>query len=307
MKIGDLELIPLNDGYMAASVRFSKPLPPRATSDPHCAMFRDDGMLMCQIGAFLVRSDERVLLIDAGAGPTHVCRATKSRAAELGALLREQGEPEDQIPLTMAKFARVELETGTLPTCLARAGIRREEVTDVVFTHLHFDHIGWASENGRPYFPNATYRAPWRDLQHFNGATHHERLVTAMFGSTPVPETLAPVRDRLEPWDADTTIASGVSVRVVPGHTPGNSIVILQSRDQRAMLLGDVVHCPLELMEDDFNLLSDFDQALADRAREAVARELEGTDTVISASHFPEAHFGRLLAGKGLREWLTVR
>lgn len=305
MKIGDMSLTPLSDGYMAASVRFSKPVPSFAPSDPHCAMFRNDGMFVCRIGAFLVRSGDRTLLIDAGAGPSHDA-AFDSRAAKVSALLREYGEPEDQIPETMARFARMQLKTGTLPADLARAGMRPEDITDVVFTHLHFDHIGWATENGRPYFPNATYRLPRPDLEHFTGATPHEELVTALFDSAPIPDTLAPVLDRLEPWDADTSIAPGVSVRLVPGHTPGNSIVILHSRDQRAMLLGDVVHCPLELMDDDFNLLGDFDQTLADQVRLRVARELENSNTLISASHFPDAHFGRLLIGRGTREWVPA-
>jgi glyoxylase-like metal-dependent hydrolase (beta-lactamase superfamily II) len=305
MKIGDMSLTPFSDGYMAAGVRFSKPVPAFAPSDPHCAMFRNDGMFVCRIGVFVVRSGGRTLLIDAGAGPSSDS-AFDGRAAKVGAVLREHGESEEQIPQTLAKFALVELKTGTLPADLARAGIRPEEITDVVFTHLHFDHIGWATENGRPCFPNATYRAPRPDLEHFTGATPHEQLVTALFDSTPIPEILAPVLNRLEPWDADTTIAPGVSVRLVPGHTPGNSIVILHSRDQRAMLLGDVVHCPLELMEDDFNLLGDFDQALADQVRVKVAREIENTDTLISASHFPEAQFGRLLIGQGAREWVPA-
>jgi glyoxylase-like metal-dependent hydrolase (beta-lactamase superfamily II) len=305
MRIGDLSLTALSDGYMAAGVRFSKEVPAFAPSDPHCAMFRDDGMFVCRIGAFLVRTSDRTVLIDAGAGRARSGSAA-SRTGQIAALLREKGEAEAQIPRTLAKLARMELETGTLPVDLARAGVRPEDVTDVVFTHLHFDHIGWATENGRPYFPNATYRAPRPDLEHFTGMTPHERLVIALFNSTPVPDILAPIADRLEPWDADTTLAPGISVRLVPGHTPGNSIVILHSREQRAMLLGDVVHCPLELMDDDFNLLGDFDQALADRVRVQVARELEGTRTVVSASHFPDAQFGRLLLGQGSREWIPV-
>jgi hypothetical protein len=69
------------------------------------------------------------------------------------------------------------------------------------------------------------------------------------------------------------------------------------------MLLGDIIHCPLELMDDDFNLLVDHDQALADSVREAYARELEGSDVPVAASHFPGLRFGRLLPGEGTRRW----
>ena len=41
--------------------------------------------------------------------------------------------------------------------------------------------------------------------------------------------------------------ALGVDVRLAPGHTPGSSIVALSDGAARAMLLGVMVHCPLEL------------------------------------------------------------
>jgi hypothetical protein len=79
--------------------------------------------------------------------------------------------------------------------------------------------------------------------------------------------------------------------------------VVISDGDARALLLGDIVHCPLELMDDDFNLLVDHDQELANRVREAYARELEGTDTVAAAAHFPGLRFGRLLPGEATRRW----
>jgi hypothetical protein len=69
------------------------------------------------------------------------------------------------------------------------------------------------------------------------------------------------------------------------------------------MLLGDIVHCPLELMDDDFNLLADHDQKLANRVREAYARELEGANIPVAAAHFPGLRFGRLLPGQGMRRF----
>ncbi|MBV9254592.1 MAG: MBL fold metallo-hydrolase, partial [Actinobacteria bacterium] len=81
--------------------------------------------------------------------------------------------------------------------------------------------------------------------------------------------------------------------------------VVLSSGDQRAMLLGDVVHCPIELLEDEWAGLGDVDPALAKRTRNALARELEGTDVPAAAAHFPGLQFGRLLAGEGRRRWIV--
>jgi hypothetical protein len=80
-------------------------------------------------------------------------------------------------------------------------------------------------------------------------------------------------------------------------------VIVLADGSDRALLLGDLIHCPLELMDDDFNLLVDHDQEMANRVREAYARELEGTNVVASAAHFPGLRFGRLLPGEATRRW----
>ena len=63
-----------------------------------------------------------------------------------------------------------------------------------------------------------------------------------------------------------------------PGHTPGSTIIVMSSGADRAMLLGDVVHCPIELLDDEWAGMGDVDPALARRTRVALARELEGSD-----------------------------
>jgi glyoxylase-like metal-dependent hydrolase (beta-lactamase superfamily II) len=227
---------------------------------PHRRFVDDDGELELALGAFLVRTGDRVVLVDAGAG--HVDNP-KYRA---GALLRS----------------------------LAELGAEPADVTDVVFTHLHFDHVGWATRKGEIVFPRATYRCHAADWHHFV--------------SGPAPEAgsvrkLSPLADRLEFFDTDTTVAPGIDVRHAPGHTPGSAIVVVSSGDERAILLGDVVHCPLEMLEDDWEFVFDVDPALASRTREALARELEGTDVPVAAAHFPGMRFGRLLPGQGRRGW----
>jgi glyoxylase-like metal-dependent hydrolase (beta-lactamase superfamily II) len=115
---------------------------------------------------------------------------------------------------------------------------------------------------------------------------------------------MAPILDRLETWDADGPILPGVDVRIASGHTPGSSVVVLSDGAERAMLLGDMIHCPLELMDDDFDLLVDMDQEAAIRVREIYARELEGGAIPAAGSHFPGLQFGRLLPGEGVRRWV---
>jgi hypothetical protein len=65
-----------------------------------------------------------------------------------------------------------------------------------------------------------------------------------------------------------------------------------------------VVHCAAELLSDDWEAVFDVDRELGRRSREALARELEGTDIRAAGAHFPGLQFGRLLAADGRRRWV---
>ena len=82
-------------------------------------------------------------------------------------------------------------------------------------------------------------------------------------------ETLA-AAGRLDPLDGDMlAITPGLTARHLPGHTLGHYGLVVSSGDDRAVLFGDAVECPLQLEEPDFYALSDVDPSLAARTREA--------------------------------------
>jgi glyoxylase-like metal-dependent hydrolase (beta-lactamase superfamily II) len=183
---------------------------------------------------------------------------------------------------------------GRLLTSLAQVGIQPDGVTDVLLTHLHFDHVGWVTQKGAIVFPSATYRCHREDWQHFVAGPDAEAGAI---------RKLSPLEPRLEPFAGECTIAPGIDVRTAPGHTPGSTIVVISSGPARAMLIGDVVHCPIELTEPDWEMAFDVDPQLASRTREALARELEDGEVPAAAAHFPGLQFGRLLSDEGGRKW----
>ena len=312
MKIGDIEVLPVRDGQMV----FAEPpgFPPKDSPEfaPHRNYITDDGLWLMDVGAFIVRSGKRVLLIDAGAGPGNMERfgprpftGVEDADPALLAYQRSKGLEGEALVRSLKMMSHTEIRHGLLGENLAKLGIAPEEVTDVVLSHLHFDHIGWTSKDGKPYFPNATYRCERRDIEFFLGAqAHDETFYRLVWNAMPAPERLRPVLDRLEPWDGDAVIAPGVNAMFAPGHTPGSCVIVLSSKSQRAMILGDTVHCPLELMDPEFSLMADMDQALADRTRVAIRREMEGGNVAVAAPHFPGLQFGRLLPGQGKMGWM---
>ena len=270
MLIGTIRIDPVSDGSLLAppTLLFNKP----AEEDwaPHQQFLDENGQLVFEMGGFLIRDGVRTVLVDVGIGP--------------------HSDP---------------TRTGSFMKSLEALGVAPVDVTDVALTHLHFDHVGWASDGEQPLFPNATYRCHQADWDFFLGPEpFDDSLGVQLMGGQQAIEVLPVLTDRVETWSDDGTILPGIDVRSTPGHTPGSTVLTVSSGHERAILLGDVVHCPAELLEDDWEMISDVDRALAQRTRVALAREFEGTDIPMAATHFPGLRFGRLLRGTGLRQWV---
>jgi glyoxylase-like metal-dependent hydrolase (beta-lactamase superfamily II) len=274
VRIGEYESLPVLDGEMRVSPTQAYRATTEADWAPHRDLLDAGGMLPLALGGFLVRGGAagRLALIDVGLGHHEMFGSRPG---------------------------------GKLLESLAGYGVEPADVTDVLFSHLHFDHIGWASDAGGAIFPNAVYRCDQRDWD-FWMESPPDSFTGAAARMAPLQrELLEPVRDRFVLWSADGPLLPGVDVLHTPGHTPGSAVVVVSSGTDRALLLGDAVHCPIELIESEWGGLGDVDPDLAKRTRIALAREIEGTDVPVAAAHFPGLQFGRLLSAEGRRRWVV--
>ena len=162
------------------------------------------------------------------------------------------------------------------------------DVTDVIFTHLHFDHVGWATSKGEVVFRNATYRVHEADWAYF---------VESPGAAPGAVRKLSPVKAQLETFATQCVLAPGLEARPAPGHTPGSTIYILSSGTHRALLLGDVAHCTVELTEPGWEFVFDVDRAAAKVVREQITAELLDSQDPAAGAHFPDPQFGRLVRG----------
>ncbi|UAJ81116.1 MBL fold metallo-hydrolase [Leifsonia sp. ZF2019] len=262
MNIGDFEIQAITDGSgteQAAEIisRFSDAEAWRG----HPEEFGHDGRWTFPVGGFLIRGGGRLILVDAGVGP-----------------LDEGG-----------------YTGGGLPQSLRANGVEPAQVTDVLFTHLHFDHVGWASVEGRAAFPRATYRAHRADWERFvDGPDADER----------VRRVLLPVAERFELFEGDLDVVPGVVARWTPGHTPGSVVVVVASRGERAVLLGDTVHSVVQLAEDDWTVVWDDDPVAASLMRNTLADEAAERGDLVVAAHFPAQAFGRVVSSGGRRRFV---
>ncbi|GAA4692562.1 Glyoxylase, beta-lactamase superfamily II [Promicromonospora umidemergens] len=141
---------------------------------------------------------------------------------------------------------------------LARAGVRPEDVDLVINTHLHVDHVGWNTylddRDWVPTFPNATYLMPRRDFDFWNPAGGHEPNL-GRGNQNVFEDSVAPVHAAGQAllWDDSHQIDANLRLDLAPGHTPGSSVVTLESGTDRALLVGDLLHTPLQIVEPDTN------------------------------------------------------
>jgi glyoxylase-like metal-dependent hydrolase (beta-lactamase superfamily II) len=265
MKIGNVDVLPVIDGTARLPIEHAVSGPAGVQWNCGHQPLDSRGRIRMDIGSFALRLGDRTVLVDLGVGPEPIHDA---------------------------------FITGGLLANLNRAGIEAEDVTDVVFTHLHIDHVGWATTRGKVTFPRATYRVHAADWEHFMLGPAADSVQDAM-----TRDILAPIVDQLETFDEETELIPGLRARPAPGHTPGSTIFVVGDSGQRALLLGDVAHTVAELTSAEWEGVADVDTAAANAMRRRIADELESTGVPFAPAHFPELAFGRLVTVDGIRRF----
>ncbi len=226
------------------------------------------GKLSLAFNCYLVRSPTSVTLIDCGIG------AGKDRRLYPDYHMRPGGFLEE----------------------LARAGVAPEEVDRVILTHLHPDHVGWAtvldSFGWVPTFPNAEYVMQEREYRRLSTRARHASdgwLVEAFLDSIqPVFEA-----NQARLVNGSVEIARDVGLIDTPGHSPSHSIVRIESGSRTAFAIGDLLHHPLQLLDPGLSSAYDEDPRLAAETRRLWLGRIADAQAIVLPAHFPPQ---RLLA-----------
>jgi glyoxylase-like metal-dependent hydrolase (beta-lactamase superfamily II) len=227
-------------------------------------LFITSGMLPMSAGALLVEREGMTLLIDAGVGPTPT------------------------------EFPIADIDCGAMIDVLETSGHRPEDIDVIAFTHLHFDHAGWAYANGDKTFPNARYVVAAKEWAPYASGTHRTDSTTPM----QVIQKMASDDRELVLIDDGDEIGPGVHAVVMPGHSPGHtSYVITSQTGQRLVALGDAFHMPAQLAHPEWLSIADPDSAGITNARRRLLAELAEPDTLGFGFHFGDQAFGRTTTG----------
>jgi len=273
MTLGDFEITALSDGTVDLPV--DKLLHQKADkTNKALARAFVKAPLETSVNAYLINTGSKLVLVDTGAaglfGPT----------------------------------------LGKLAANLQAAGYQPAQVDEIYITHLHPDHAGGLTADGKMAFPNATVRMEKHDADFWLSKVNMEKAPAAQKGYFQnAIGALAPYADvnRMQTFEGNAELAPGIKAVAAFGHTPGHSIYMVESRGQKLALVGDIVHVQAVQFDDPAVTIDfDSDSKAAAVQRKATFAEAAKQGYLIAAAHLPFPGIGRLRATGNTYQFVPV-
>jgi glyoxylase-like metal-dependent hydrolase (beta-lactamase superfamily II) len=277
LRVGEIDVLVISDGVVTPPAESMATNADPAVRDAWLDnLFLSHDAFDWALNAVVVRSGGQTILIDSGLG------------------------------VEVPDFRRA----GNLVHRLKAAGIDLSSVTDVVLTHLHFDHVGGLLVDGvkdrlRP------------DLRIHVAAAEVEFWGSPDFSRTAMGPVLSDVarraakqfldayRSQLRPFENEREVAPGVVVTRTGGHTPGHSVVRLTSGGDRLMFAADALF-PVSFDHPEWHNGFEHDPEEATRVRLRLMRELATTGATLVATHMPFPSVGRVAVDGELFRWVPA-
>lgn len=251
---GGFQITALSDGH----IDLTHALFPAATAelarDLARAAFLAPGPLPTSVNAFVVETEGRMILIDAGTGP--------SRGASVG----------------------------RLPSEMRAAGINPEGVSAVLLSHLHTDHCGGLlNSGGERVFPNAEVLVAEPELRFWTDTGLPSRAPEAMQAMIRIANAVVQAyRGQLTPFVAGTMVVPGVRSIPLFGHTPGHTGFVIGTGEASLFIWGDIVHvAAYQFANPDWGLSLDVDQAASAATRVRTFAQVASDRLRVAGMHLP--------------------
>jgi glyoxylase-like metal-dependent hydrolase (beta-lactamase superfamily II) len=265
MMLGDTEITTLSDGTFP--IEADKLLTGITPKQLDAALARSyfKGPIETSVDAFLVNTGSRLVLVDTGAGVLF--------GPSVGKLLGN----------------------------LKASGYRPEQIDEIYITHLHGDHIGGLLLDGKIAFPNAIVRASQQDADFWLSKSNRDAAPKDRKDAYQAAmNMLGPyiAAGKFKPFSGDTELVAGVRAVAAPGHTPGHTLYIVESKGQR---LGDLLHvAAVQFPNPAITIRFDTDSVMAAAQRKKVFADAAEHGDWVAAAHLPFPGIGHLrAAGSG--------
>lgn len=199
---------------------------------------------------------------------------------------------------------------GKLVANIEASGYQPEQIDEIYLTHLHPDHVGGLATDSKIVFPNAIIRADQRDTDFWLSQANLDKAPADNKGFFQgAIASLSPyaAAQHLKPFSGDTELAPGVRATSSYGHTPGHTIYTFESKGQKLVLVGDLIHvAAVQLQHPGVTIGFDSDAKAAAASRAKVFQALAKEGALVGAAHLSFPGLGHLrVDGKGY-DWLPV-
>ncbi|WP_426791908.1 MBL fold metallo-hydrolase [Sphingobacterium sp. WOUb80] len=200
---------------------------------------------------------------------------------------------------------------GNLKRSLYLAGITLEQITDIIITHAHRDHIGGILDSkGLPNYPNATYYISkpefdfWMsDNPDFSQGKNPE---LGQSNLALIKKTLQAISPKLLLFEPGDQLFSCIDTELAPGHTAGHIICTVKSEYSVITNLVDLIHSPLLVSQPHWGTLWDINFQRAVDTRIKILERCHREGTLVIASHMPWPGIGFIGKIKNRKQWVWV-
>lgn len=272
--LGDFEVTALSDGTVKLPMlKLLAGAPPETLAEALKRGFLKE-MVETSVNTYLINTGAKLVMIDTGAaglfGPT------------LGNLLNN----------------------------LKAAGYKPEQVDEIYITHMHPDHVGGLMSGNAMAFPNATVRMDKLDSDFWLSETNMASAPAdgkgffqgAMASVNPYVKA-----GKVKPFSGNTELVPGVRAQSSYGHTPGHTTYVVESKGEKLVLIGDLMHVAA-VQFDDPSITIAFDSAnkAAQEQRMAAYADAAKNGYMLGVTHVSFPGLGNLRAALGGKGYVWV-
>jgi glyoxylase-like metal-dependent hydrolase (beta-lactamase superfamily II) len=267
--VGSVEIVAVLDAIFLQNPKVLTPEHAEEMAEEYRDALNERGLCTGAVTCYLIRSGGGLAIVDTGIGPR-----------------RRKGLPQ-----------------GHLDEALREAQVRPADISYVLHTHLHTDHVGWntfeaAGGGAEIFFPAAQFVIQQAEWDYWMAPE-----MLAREESAHLRECVQPTQESGQVLLArgDETLLEHVSFIPTPGHTPGHVAIRIADGAESAVIIGDASHHPLHVAHPTWSSPLDWDPQLAMDSRNRLYDQAAEDHALVLGGHWTHPGWGRIERQDGRR------